>query len=147
MCRKNLNSILPKVQEKELFTEFELTSAIDDEDVPITKKKIIQGSHGKCSFATIGRTISTNTEAGNEPSNEATELIDVNKKIRRRLYKQCQFCGIMVTDIKIHLLTHSEDIKYKCDQCGKGFKQLGNLTSHLKIHANTRLVILVRRIR
>lgn len=38
--------------------------------------------------------------------------------------------------LKRHLITHSDERPYQCDECGQGFKCMAHLKGHAKVHQN-----------
>jgi len=56
--------------------------------------------------------------------------------------KPCPLCGEMIKKLGIHMKTmhtQDKDKKYQCDQCGKGFPEMGKLEIHkMSVHINAR---------
>ena len=50
------------------------------------------------------------------------------------MYIHIYYASFKSDGLPSHMQTHSLDRPYKCDVCGKGFKQSHNLNSHKKIH-------------
>ena len=75
---------------------------------------------------------------------------DFNGTLKLKLHKRrfhaekkpCPICGEMIKSMWIHMKTmHTKDSdkKYQCDECGKGFVELGKYESHkMSVHAKAR---------
>lgn len=67
------------------------------------------------------------------------EIIPPPKKTKGRVY-YCHICEKQfqgATDLKRHLLIHSDERPHICDKCNKAFRQLSSLKSHTaSIHSN-----------
>lgn len=87
-----------------------------------------------------------------ENFNLVTEEVDMSKEVDREMKCkgfvvslvdsksfECEICQktfISRHRLKAHQLIHTEERKYKCIQCGAGFKILNGLKNHLKLHMN-----------
>jgi KRAB domain-containing zinc finger protein len=50
-------------------------------------------------------------------------------------FEGCQYWSAKFTLLKAHLRAHNGDKCFKCDQCGKGFVEAGQLRRHTKTHS------------
>ena len=48
--------------------------------------------------------------------------------------EECQICGKVVRELRVHMKVHSEFKPFECDFCEKSFKRKGDLTEHHRIH-------------
>ena len=51
---------------------------------------------------------------------------------------ECQICGKFVTRLSSHMKIHSSEKAFRCELCGKGFKQSSDLTSHIRTHTGSK---------
>lgn len=67
-----------------------------------------------------------------------TKLNNHTKLLHEQKYcNSCQKCGkgfVKQSDYKTHLLSHSNEKKFKCTECNKIYKSLSNLNQHKKMH-------------
>ncbi|XP_035458149.2 zinc finger protein 510-like [Spodoptera frugiperda] len=56
------------------------------------------------------------------------------KKPRTSKLKVCPYCGKLSKTMDYHILIHTAERKFKCDQCGSAFFTLSVLNSHMKRH-------------
>ena len=55
--------------------------------------------------------------------------------------KACKTCGHLVSNLKVHIEskhTKEEDMKFKCQVCGKGLATLYRFNEHTRIHSGER---------
>ena len=55
----------------------------------------------------------------------------------KKIYKDCPICGksFLKTSIKGHLITHEQDKKFQCKECGAEFRHQPSLDRHsVQIH-------------
>ncbi|KAF9414957.1 hypothetical protein HW555_007224 [Spodoptera exigua] len=57
------------------------------------------------------------------------------KKPKASKLKVCPYCGKLSKSLDYHILIHTAERKFKCDQCGSAFFTLSVLNSHIKRHA------------
>ncbi|XP_049865924.1 zinc finger protein 729-like isoform X2 [Pectinophora gossypiella] len=65
------------------------------------------------------------------------EKSDKKRKCYQKL-EMCPYCGLMTKTLKPHLLQHTGERSFKCEDCGKGFFAAKHLIKHRKIHSGTR---------
>ncbi|CAG9801424.1 unnamed protein product [Chironomus riparius] len=66
------------------------------------------------------------------------EFNECLKKIQNFKCNDCNKCFNSRTALGYHLKTHSSERRYVCDQCGKKFLTNGALKVHLRLHTNDR---------
>ena len=52
---------------------------------------------------------------------------------------QCNKSFPFKSQLETHQAVHTQEIKYRCEKCGKGFVRIGEYNIHMKGHANIRL--------
>ena len=58
--------------------------------------------------------------------------------VHRCTFEGCQYWSAKFTLLKAHLRAHNGDKCFKCDQCGKGFVEAGQLKRHTKTHSEAK---------
>ncbi|XP_045765052.1 zinc finger protein 729-like isoform X2 [Maniola jurtina] len=54
------------------------------------------------------------------------------KTKRKKKERLCPFCGKICKSLKTHILIHTAEKKFKCQNCTKSFRTMGNLRYHIK---------------
>lgn len=79
------------------------------------------------------------TNCGKKFANNDVLKRHINGVHKKQLDYECHICGrrcLTASNLRTHLLIHTNDFPHSCDTCGKSFRQLTNLKLHKKSHSN-----------
>lgn len=114
-----------------------MTDSKDEEEIEIIVEEMMISNKDEVSsvLPTVEKLVKVSPKVQNKKIKPKSIKSQKFVKDGKTVYKKpCPHCNILQQNLKQHLLIHSGERKYKCQECDKAFTQISNLNTHMKVH-------------